>query len=101
MLDTSCNAVCNVWTRISKNKMATTISKLGLPVLALKRPQHEVEMFNFALSNDCTLVMSNQTSKSFICYEIVNEFYQNESKNWAVVMVDDSSGEQDFFNTLL
>ena len=75
--------------------MATTVGKPGLPVLALKRPQHQVELFNFALHNDCTLVVSKQTSKSFICYELINEFRQNESNKWAVVMVDENSGELD------
>ena len=69
------------------------IGPLGMPVIALKRPHHEAELFNFALHHDCALVVSVPTSKSFICYQIVNEFLQNESEKWAVVLIDDSSGE--------
>ena len=73
--------------------MAEKRAGLGMPLLAIKRPQHEVELFNFALNNDCMLVVSEHTSKCFICYQIINEFLQNESNKWAVVLVDDSSGE--------
>ena len=70
---------------------------LGLPILALKRPRHEVELFNFALQNDCALVVSENTSKDFVCYELVNEFLQNESEKWSVVVYDDISGRYFFF----
>ena len=73
--------------------MAAARSRLGMPIIAIKRAQHEVELFNFALHDDCALVVSERTSKNFICYQIINEFLQNESKKWAVVLVDDSSGE--------
>jgi hypothetical protein len=62
-----------------------------MPILAIKRPQQEVELFNFALHNDCVLVVSEQTSKRFICYQIINEFLQNESTKLAVVVLVDSS----------
>ncbi|XP_028398652.1 endoribonuclease Dicer-like [Dendronephthya gigantea] len=65
---------------------------LGLPVLALKRPHHEVELFDFAFQNDCALVISKRTSRDFLCYELVNEFLQNESGKWTVVVYDDNSG---------
>ena len=68
----------------------------GTPVFALKRPQHEVELFHFSLYNDCVLVASETTSQSFICYKIIDEFLQNkqnESTKWAVVLTDDDVGK--------
>lgn len=73
--------------------MGATRNALGMPVIALKRPHHEVDLLSVALRNDCALVLSEQTSKSFICYQIVSEYLQSERKKWAVVvMVDDNSG---------
>ena len=73
--------------------MAEKRVSLGMPLLAMKRPQQEVELFNFALNNDCMLVVAEHTSKCFICFQIINEFLQNESNKLAVVLVDDNSGE--------
>ena len=81
--------------------MAATRSGVGMPVLALKRPQHDVELFNFALHNDCVLIVSEKTSKDFICFQIIDEFLQNESNLWAVVLIDGYSGELHFITVVI